>query len=313
MFDLKKIDINRIADKANFSRNTTEKVLRLYSILKFIDQSEISNMLVLKGGTAINLFLLDFPRLSVDIDLDFALPLNRDEMLKKREYIDMIIRDYMADEGYFLSDKSKFVHTLDSYVYSYSTLSGGKDILKIEINYSDRVHVLKPTKTVSTNKLERNVMVSRLADEELIGSKINALLVRTTPRDVYDVFTLFKNGNIKNEELIKKIAIFYVCLGSQIPVDINVLLIEAIKKIDNLNFQKVKETLIPVLHKGIVFNVEEMTAYVSENIKTFFKLNQTEKKFIDEYNQKNFKPEILFEGFETEDVRNHPMGIWKTK
>lgn len=270
-------------------------------------------MLVLKGGTAINLFLLDFPRLSVDIDLDFALPLNRDEMLKKREYIDMIIRDYMADEGYFLSDKSKFVHTLDSYVYSYSTLSGGKDILKIEINYSDRVHVLKPTKTVSTNKLERNVMVSRLADEELIGSKINALLVRTTPRDVYDVFTLFKNGNIKNEELIKKIAIFYVCLGSQIPVDINVLLIEAIKKIDNLNFQKVKETLIPVLHKGIVFNVEEMTAYVSEKIKTFFKLNQTEKKFIDEYNQKNFKPEILFEGFETEDVRNHPMGIWKTK
>ena len=313
MFDLKKIDINRIADKANFSRNTTEKVLRLYSILKFIDQSEISNMLVLKGGTAINLFLLDFPRLSVDIDLDFALPLNRDEMLKKREYIDMIIRDYMADEGYFLSDKSKFVHTLDSYVYSYSTLSGGKDILKIEINYSDRVHVLKPTKTVSTNKLERNVMVSRLADEELIGSKINALLVRTTPRDVYDVFTLFKNGNIKNEELIKKIAIFYVCLGSQIPVDINVLLIEAIKKIDNLNFQKVKETLIPVLHKGIVFNVEEMTAYVSEKIKTFFKLNQTEKKFIDEYNQKNFKPEILFEGFETEDVRNHPMGIWKAK
>lgn len=313
MFDLKKIDINRIADKANFSRNTTEKVLRLYSILKFLDQSEISNMLVLKGGTAINLFLLDLPRLSVDIDLDFALPLNRDEMLKKREYIDMIIRDYMADEGYFLSDKSKFVHTLDSYVYSYSTLSGGKDILKIEINYSDRVHVLKPTKTVSTNKLERNVMVSRLADEELIGSKINALLVRTTPRDVYDVFTLFKNGNIKNEELIKKIAIFYVCLGSQIPVDINVLLIEAIKKLDNLNFQKVKETLIPVLHKGIVFNVEEMTAYVSEKIKTFFKLNQTEKKFIDEYNQKNFKPEILFEGFETEDVRNHPMGIWKTK
>ena len=313
MFDLKKIDINRIADKANFSRNTTEKVLRLYSILKFIDQSEISNMLVLKGGTAINLFLLDLPRLSVDIDLDFALPLNRDEMLKKREYIDMIIRDYMADEGYFLSDKSKFVHTLDSYVYSYSTLSGGKDIFKIEINYSDRVHVLKPTKTVSTNKLERNVMVSRLADEELIGSKINALLVRTTLRDVYDIFTLFKNGNIKNEELIKKIAIFYVCLGSQIPVDINVLLIEAIKKIDNLNFQKVKETLIPVLHKGIVFNVEEMTAYVSEKIKTFFKLNQTEKKFIDEYNQKNFKPEILFEGFETEDVRNHPMGIWKTK
>lgn len=313
MFDLKKIDINRIADNANFSRNTTEKVLRLYSILKFIDESEIGNMLALKGGTAINLFLLDLPRLSVDIDLDFALPLSRDEMLKKREFIDMTIRDYMADEGYFLSDKSKFVHTLDSYVYSYSTLSGGKDVLKIEINYSDRVHVLKPTRTVSTTKLERSVIVARLADEELIGSKINALLVRTTPRDVYDIFTLFKNGNIQNENLIRKIAIFYVCLGSDIPVDLNLLLKEAIKKIDNLNFQKIKETLIPVLHKGMVFNVEEMTAFVSKKIKAFFELDHAEREFVDEYNKKNFRPEILFDGVETEDVRNHPMGIWKTK
>ena len=83
MFNLKKIDINRIADKANFSRNTTEKVLRLYSILKFIDQSEISNMLVLKGGTAINLFLLDLPRLSVDIDLDFENTLEITSFLRK--------------------------------------------------------------------------------------------------------------------------------------------------------------------------------------------------------------------------------------
>ena len=66
-------------------------------------------MLALKGGTAINLFLLDLSRLSVDIDLDFALPLTRDEIIKKRELIDREIRDYMADEGYFLSDKSKFV------------------------------------------------------------------------------------------------------------------------------------------------------------------------------------------------------------
>lgn len=313
MYNLKKIEINRIADKANFNRNMTEKVLRLYSILKFIDESELSNLLALKGGTAINLFLLNLPRLSVDIDLDFAVPSSREEMQDKRIFIDRTIRDYMDDEGYFLSDKSKFAHTLDSYVYSYSTSRGGKDVLKIEINYSDRVHVLNTIRTMSTEKLERNVMITRLADDELIGSKMSALLVRTTPRDVYDIFILFKNGNIKNEMLIRKIAVFYACLGSDIPLDFDFLLQQAIKKIKNLNFQKIKETLIPVLHKGIVFNVDDMTSYVSKKIEDFFELNESEKLFINEFNKKNFKPEILFEDTKIEDVSNHPMGIWKTK
>lgn len=68
-----------------------EKILKLYDILKYIGSSEFSGELVLKGGTAINLFLLNLPRLSVDIDLDFNLNANLDEMLKRREKIDMLI------------------------------------------------------------------------------------------------------------------------------------------------------------------------------------------------------------------------------
>ncbi len=125
----------------------------------------------------------------------------------------------MENEGYHLSDKSKFAHTLDSYVYSYQTTSGSNDVLKIEINYSNRVHILKPEVKTSTDILGETASINVLASDELIGSKINALLVRTTPRDVYDVYNLFKSGNIKDEKLIKKIAIFYVCLGSEIPIN----------------------------------------------------------------------------------------------
>ncbi len=111
--------------------------------MNFISTSKMANDLALKGGTAINLFLLDLPRLGVDVDLDFNLPLDRESMLIHRAKIDSLIRSYMENEGYHLSDKSKFVHTLDSYVYSYKTTSGSNDVLKIEINYSDRVHILK--------------------------------------------------------------------------------------------------------------------------------------------------------------------------
>ena len=313
MFKYTAKEINKIANDNNFNKNTCEKVLRLFSILNFINNSDFRNALVLKGGTAINLFLLDLPRLSVDIDLDFNLPSERETMISYRENIDWHIRSFMENEGYHLSDKSKFVHTLDSYVYSYRTASGSNDVLKIEINYSDRVHVLKPEIKNSTNILGETASINVLANEELIGSKINALLTRTTHRDAYDVYNLFKSGLIDKKDLIKKIAIFYVCLGSDIPINFEEILSKALDKIQNLNYQKIKETLIPVLHKGIKFDVNEVASFVSTSIKEMFILDSNDIEFINNFNNKSFSPNILFENHDVEDVSKHPMGLWKTK
>ena len=63
MFKFSRMEVNELADKVNFNRNVTEKVLRLYSILEFLNEGELFGKLVLKGGTAINLFLLDLPNL----------------------------------------------------------------------------------------------------------------------------------------------------------------------------------------------------------------------------------------------------------
>lgn len=313
MFKYSAKEINKIANDNNFNKNTCEKVLRLYSILNFINTSEIQNDLALKGGTAINLFLLDLPRLSVDIDLDFNIALDRESMLIERNKIDTLIKTYMESEGYHLSNKSKFVHTLDSYVYSYQTTSLSNDILKIEINYSDRVHILKTEVRKSSNILRETTSINTLANEELIGSKINALLVRTTPRDVYDVYNLFNSGHIKDKILIKKIAIFYVCLGSDLPINFDEILNNALNKIQNLNYQRIKETLIPVLHKGIKFNVDEVSLYVSNKIKEMFILDPDDLEFINAINNKKFIPKILFKNYQIENISNHPMVLWKLK
>ena len=193
MFKYSAKEVNKIANDTIFNKNICEKVLRLFSILNFINNSEFKDALALKGGTAINLFILNLPRLSIDIDLDFTLPLNKEELLSYRAKIDYLIRGFMTDEGYILSYKSKFIHTLDSYVYSYLTTSGSKNVLKIEINYSNRMHILKTNIKKSTNLLGETASINCLADYELIGSKINALLIRTTPRDIYDVYNIIKN------------------------------------------------------------------------------------------------------------------------
>ena len=74
MFDYTKEDLNEMAFNLNFVRDTLEKVLRLTEILDFLNSnSTTKNKLVLKGGTAINFTVFNLPRLSVDIDLDYAV------------------------------------------------------------------------------------------------------------------------------------------------------------------------------------------------------------------------------------------------
>ena len=313
MFKYTAKEINKIANETNFNINMCEKVLRLFSILDFLNNSEFTNLLALKGGTAINLFMLNLPRLSVDIDLDFTLSTNRNDMLSYREKIDSLIRIFMENEGYNLSNKSKFVHTLDSYVYSYTTTSGGTDVLKIEINYSNRVHILKTNIKKSTNMLGETISINCLADVELIGSKLNALIVRTTPRDVYDVYNLFHSNVITDINLIKKISIFYVCLGTDIPINFVDILKNALDKMEALSYHKTKKTLIPVLHKGIKFDVNETITYVSTIVKNMFVLDSNDIEFINNINNKLFKPDILFKNYKIEDISCHPMGLWKVK
>ncbi len=313
MFRYTNRELTELANANGFIKNTTEKILRLIDVLEFIGESRIGSMLALKGGTAINLCLLDLPRLSVDIDMDFTLPCSKDDMIKNRKEIKNTISGFMQDEGYLLSDRSKFVYTLDSFVYSYFTLSGSRDVLKIEINYSDRIHILRPIIDESICVLDRHCIIRRLADEELIGSKINALLVRTTPRDVYDVYNLLKKDKIKDRILVKKIAIFYAVLGSEKPVDFDNILEIAFQKMQGMNYNKIRESLLPVLHKGEKIVIEEITEYVIAELSNMFELESSERKYIEEYNAGCYKPELLFEGIETNDISNHPMALWKVK
>ena len=82
-----------------------------------------------------------------------------------------------------------------------------------------------------------------MTDNELIGSKINALLVRTTPRDVYDVYNFIKNNMILDKILVKKIAIFYACLGSNIPINFDDIINKAIEKNSKLELSKNKRNI----------------------------------------------------------------------
>lgn len=58
-----KAEVGRLAQEYGFVRDTLEKVLRLTEILKYFNEHPLlSEHLLLKGGTAINLTVFNLPR-----------------------------------------------------------------------------------------------------------------------------------------------------------------------------------------------------------------------------------------------------------
>lgn len=312
MFNISKSELIKTAKNEGYNSNSYEKVLRLVEILNLLFKSKYGIYLALKGGTAINLFMLDLPRLSVNIDLDFTFNLNKDETQKIREEIKDFIIKIMNNNGYLLSSHSKFVHSLDSFVFSYETLSKSNDILKIEINYSSRCHVLDIEKVVGTNKINMNSEINVLNLNELIATKINALISRTTMRDIYDFYNLIKFGYLKDAKLIKKISLFYLSFNEKIPFDFNKKINSSIDIIQKVNYNNLKVSLIPMLNKSEKLDLDKMKIEVISKIKEIFILDDNEKAYIDTLNKGLFNKELLFKDYKNiKDIENHPLLKYK--
>ena len=196
--------IEEISNKTGFIKSTLEKVERLLNILEWINnQEKLSKLLALKGGTAINTAVFNFPRLSVDIDLDLTENLAKDEMIKERENIHNLLVQYLNANNYKINiEKSKNVYALDSIVAEYDDIKGNIDNIKIEINYMNRVHILETKQLkIDTDIFEdKQLEIHCIHPIEIYAAKLCALLSRTTARDLFDVYTLSKYDLFDKEE-----------------------------------------------------------------------------------------------------------------
>lgn len=312
MFNYTRKDLEQRATELNFVANTLEKVLRLADILKFINSNMLTRKtLALKGGTAINLTIFDLPRLSVDIDLDYAANDSREEMMKRRELITEDIKKYLSTENYTLTSRSKSHHSLDSFVFGYRTLSGSNDNIKIEINYSLRAHIFNTEKRgIVAIAIVPDFSVNSLTVCEIFAGKINALLSRTAPRDLYDVYNMIKAGLFQenNErDMLRKAVVFYRAISQK---EINEEL--SLDHLNRITPHQIRTDLLPVIQNGEVVMLEKIQKTVRSFISELMILTNGEREFIRLFTAKEYKPELLFnDDTILERVRHHPMAIWK--
>jgi len=156
--------------------------------------------------------------------------------------------------------------------------------------------------------IDDNFEVLTLNKTELFASKINALISRFTPRDLYDVNKMIDSNIIGNIDLLRKCTIFYNMIGGN--QDIMNLDYNNILKID---YNKIKRQLIPVLSKKDNFELENAKEIVIGYLKKLFTVNESEKEFIELFIQKIYKPELLFDNEISENIIDHPMAKWRCK
>ena len=157
------------------------------------------NVFALKGGTAINLFVRDMPRLSVDLDLVFVdHRLGRDEAIAS-------INDAIRSAVDRLKKRGFQTHAATVADAGETKLFVRRDKLevKVEVNFVLRgtVHPIRSTSLTSKAKetLLADLELPVVSLPDLYGGKLVAALDRQHPRDLFDVMELFLHGGITPE------------------------------------------------------------------------------------------------------------------
>lgn len=150
----------------------------------------------LKGGTAINLFVQDMPRLSVDLDLVYT--------------------DHQAERDAALAAISSELLTLQAelnelgFLCEMGSMSEGSEVklfvqrdrtrVKIEVNHVFRGTVLpvqhRPLALDAQDIFFTDLEIPVLHQDELYGSKLVAAMDRQHPRDLFDVLKLYAQSGL---------------------------------------------------------------------------------------------------------------------
>lgn len=152
----------------------------------------------LKGGTAINLFIRNLPRLSVDIDLMY-LPINdRPEALAD---IDAAMKRIKTSTLAEVPGARVAENVHDSAILRLLVMAEGTQV-KIEVSPVLRGVVHEPSVIPVTEAVEEVfgfAETSVVSFEDLFAGKLVAALDRQHPRDLFDVRSLFAHEGLSDE------------------------------------------------------------------------------------------------------------------
>lgn len=166
-------------------------------LLNVIPEVAKDKCFALHGGTAINLFVLDMPRLSVDIDLTYIPIQERDESIRAINAALAKIQGRINA----LRPSIKVTHKAD---VCKLMVEEGDVLVKIEVNMIGRgvlgnTALVQPLCEAAQDYFDAFCDIQVVPMSQLYGGKICAALDRQHPRDLFDVHLMLKEQGYSDE------------------------------------------------------------------------------------------------------------------
>ena len=242
------------AEATGFRPEMLEKVAHLLGLLNAMRSHPfLREKLVLKGGTALNLFIFEVPRLSVDIDLNYVGTEDREAMLAERPKIEQAVQAVLAREDFNIRRMPK-EHAGGKWSLQYESALGRSGNLEVDLNFMFRVP-LWPITTLDSHPVGtwRATGISVLDHHELAAGKLAALLARRQARDLFDSHRILRMSDLD----LHRLRIGFVVYGGMNRKDWRTVSTEDVI----FDAKELTRQLLPTLHVDTAENPTKSVEY----------------------------------------------------
>jgi predicted nucleotidyltransferase component of viral defense system len=301
------------AATTGFRPEVLEKVLQLLNLLESLRSHPfLKGRLVMKGGTAINLFYFDSPRLSVDIDLNYIGAVDRETMLDERPHVEQAIQAVFSREG-MTASKLPDEHAGGKWRLRYPSSLTESGNLEIDINYMFRIPlwsiVNRDSRPVGST-MAHDIPIPDI--HELTAGKLTALLARHASRDLFDAHLLLSRQPLNAERL----RLGFVVYGAMNRKDWRTVSIDDI----DYHAREIADQLIPVVRRDFLDNAGGIKTWATnlvrecrEAMSIVLPFSPAESEFLDRIlDHGEILPVLLTSDDELQErIIAHPLLQWK--
>jgi len=301
------------AQATGFRAEVLEKVIHLLKLLEgFQSHPFLKNRLALKGGTALNLFLFDLPRLSVDIDVNYIGAAKLEEMSAERPKVEQAVQAVCSREGINVT-RLPGDHAGGKWRLRYESALGEGGNLEVDLNFMFRVPlwpvVQRDSRPVGSYRASG---IPVLDVHELAAGKLTALLARHASRDLFDAHMLLTQGELNAQ----KLRLGFVLYGAMNRKDWRTVSPEDVE----FGAREIENQIVPVVrqsYRGDAARPNDWAARLQEecrrHLDVVLPLSDQEREFLDRLlDHGEIEPSLLTsDGEMVRRIRNHPLLQWK--
>lgn len=300
------------AEATGFREDVLEKVLRLLGLLDGLRSHPfLKGRLALKGGTALNLFHFDVPRLSVDIDVNYVGAAPRDVMLAEKPKIEEAVVAVCKRDG-FTVRRVPTEHAGGKLQLRYQSALGQGGNLEVDLNFMFRVP-LWPISVHDSRQIgsHRATQTPLLDYHEIAAGKLAALLGRHASRDLFDAHRLLATELDRSQ-----LRLGFVIYGAMNRRDWREV------SIDDVAYEarELENELLPLLRVDDVPTQKALKAWAEllltecrDRLAQVLPLAENEREFLERVLERGeIAPELITQDHAlAERIATHPGVLWK--